>query len=80
MKGIDIPIFFETEESQVLRDVGIETSLSKSEIRTIRFYNIDAITPEVDDSNGKCTMIYSSGYRFISPENIKTITDKIENR
>lgn len=61
---VKLPILFETEETQALKNVGIDPSLEDSEINVITFYNINGISKYMEDHN--YTNIYSNGMCFIS--------------
>lgn len=74
---VKLPILFETEETQTLKDVGIEPSLEDNEINIITFYNINAISKYMEDDD--YTNIYSNGMCFICNlrlDEVEEIIDK----
>ena len=63
MKGYDIPIFWNTDETKQLEDMGIEPNLLDFVERVVRFYSVEAIT----SYEGKYCRIWAGGDSFISP-------------
>lgn len=71
---VKIPVFFNTDETLQLEDLGIESNLADCELRDVTFYNINYISPYLDKDN-TYTTIASNGTSFISPLS----TDEVEN-
>jgi hypothetical protein len=72
-----IPIYYNTESTKTLNDLGIEYNLSDCDIRDVIFLHINVIGRYIeDDIEG--TTIYANGREFISPLKINEIRKLIE--
>jgi len=72
-----IPIYYNTESTTTLNDLGIEYNLSDCDIRDVIFLQINAIGRYIEnDIEG--TTIYANGVEFISPLKINEIRKLIE--
>ena len=72
-----IHIYYNTESTTTLNDLGIEYNLSDCDIRDVIFLHINAIGRYIeDDIEG--TTIYANGVEFISQLKINEIRKLIE--
>jgi hypothetical protein len=72
-----IPIYYNTESTKTLNDLGIEYNLSDCDIRDVIFLHINVIGRYIeDDIEG--TTIYANGREFISPLKINEVRKLIE--
>lgn len=75
---IKLPIFYHTDETTSLKSVGVDYQLEDCEIKEITFYNIDAISPNIEEDKEYCT-IFSSGDEFtcsLSYKEVEYLIDK----
>jgi len=78
MNYVTLPIYFHTNDTTSLRELGIAYKLSDCEIRQMEFFTIGAISDYVDDSiDEKLTSIFTNGYEFICAYDRQTTLDKI---
>lgn len=61
-----LPILFNTDETQVFKDAGIDYDLTECHTREVIFYNINCIFEYIDD-NKLYTMICANGDEFLCP-------------
>lgn len=74
---IIIPIYYNTESTTTLNDLGIEYNLSDCDIRDVIFLHINVIGRYIeDDIEG--TTIYANGREFISPLKINEVKELYE--
>lgn len=72
-----IPIYYNTESTKTLNDLGIEYNLSDCDIRDVIFLHINVIGRYIeDDIEG--TTIYANGREFISPLKINEVKELYE--
>jgi len=77
MKALELPIFFENESTNELSKLGIDINLDDSDLRMCTFYNIDLITPYLDEGISY-THVHSCGMEFICNLNYKQVKQLIE--
>ena len=77
MEPIKIPILWNTENSAMLEEMGINTN--EYIINQVYFYNIDAVA-EVTYHEGPNSLIYSSGVCFESTLTVKEVLDLINKK
>ncbi len=68
MKGIEIDVFFHTEQTSKFDDLNIPYPLEECETRKMTFYNIASIGTFRDDDDTKTEYgcLHVNGTRFIS--------------
>jgi len=69
---ITLPILFDTENTSSLENLGLDFDLNDADIRQTVFYSINGLSPYIEQ-NKDYTTIYSNGYDFICPMNIKEV-------
>ena len=82
MKKIVLPIYFHTDNSQIMADIGVKYDLEACEVRNVTFYHINLITPYKEDGSVLGTMIHSNGDMFLtylSPEQVEVIIHEWTN-
>lgn len=63
---IKLPIYYNTEETDHLSEGGIDSDLSKCDVREVIFYRIDLIVQYFKDyKQTDHSLIYSGGISFI---------------
>lgn len=76
---LEIEVLWHTDETRARDEMGQDYDVKKLEHRTITFYRIDAISPNMwDDENEFCN-IHSGGEKWISPftyEQVKELITK----
>ena len=78
MSYCTLPIYFHTNDTSSLKELGIEYKLSDCQIREIDFFNIGAISDYIDDSiEESLTSIFSNGFEFICVLDRKQTLQKI---
>lgn len=76
-----IPIFFKTEESDAKELIGVEVDKEDLAVDYAVFFNIDAVTPEMDSEHNLTgsSIVYSGGENFWSPLSVEEILEIIQN-
>ena len=64
MIPIELPIYFNTDETDSMVKMGLDSHVANCEIRTLTFYNINAIGPAEEDDGFKFSLIYLGGDSF----------------
>lgn len=64
MKPIELQIFFHTENTSRLNELGVRTDIAKTELRPMTFDNIKAISPYYEGGNDFCA-IHTNGTEYI---------------
>ena len=73
---IKLPILFLTDDICQLEDLGLDFNLSDAEIRETTFYNINAVSPYLE--NGvNYTSIHANGDGFICPLSVEEVEEII---
>ncbi len=72
---LKLPIFFHTEETSSLEDMGLESSVNSCEVENVIFYHIDAIHAFKEKDK---TTIISSGQTFICNLPVEEVEKLIE--
>lgn len=75
---IELNIFYNTEEDSKLSSLNIDVPLSRCDIRKVTFYQINAISPFLEDGIEYCT-IHSNGDSFVCTDSYIEAKNKIEN-
>lgn len=67
MLKVKLPIYYHTDESSLLDDLGIEQedSFEKMEVREMIFYNINAIAKYIENEKEVACRIFSNGDAFL---------------
>jgi hypothetical protein len=76
MRPIKLPIFFHTDNTSTLKDVGVEYPLTECDIRELTFYHIGAIG-EHHDGDDRYTSIFCDGYEFVCTLKINVVEQMI---
>ena len=76
MKEIELPIFHYTEKTDTLKKLGLDYKLSDCEIRYMTFYNINAVSPYLDEDKEYCS-IHSNGSEFICSLSYLKVKEKM---
>ncbi len=64
MLPIELPIYFNTDETDNLLKMGMDYHIKNCEIRTLTFFQITAIGPAKEDDGFKFSLIYIGGDSF----------------
>lgn len=80
-KQISLPIFWHTDETANLSEIGVDFKMNDCRIKEITFYNIDCICScDGDGDNEKeiYTKVFSSGQNFICSKHIDEVRKLID--
>ena len=64
MLPIELPIYFNTDETDNLLKMGMDYHIKNCEIRILTFFQISAIGPAIEDDGFKYSLIYTSADSF----------------
>jgi hypothetical protein len=64
MLPIELPIYFNTDETDNLEKMGLDSHVSNCEVRILTFYNINAIGPSKEDDGFEFSLIYTGDASF----------------
>lgn len=74
---LKLEIFFNTEETSTLRNVGVDYTLRHCTKREMTFYNVNAISPYVDDDGEEYCTIHANGDEFIANASYGVVSNLI---
>jgi hypothetical protein len=74
---LELPIFFNTDESDNLKLISDELDFEKCEIRKVVFYQINAISKYVRDGQQDYTAIHANGADWICPKTLQEVDELI---
>lgn len=75
---IQLPIFYNTDETAHLEDLGIDTKLSDCDVKQIYFINIDAVST-YEECMKEYAKIHCNGTTFISTLTVDEVVLLIKN-
>lgn len=67
MLQYDIPIFFHTDQTAMLKDLNVEYSFEDCEVRQVAFFSIVAVSVYDDDKGNYYSSVHANGGEYISP-------------
>lgn len=80
MNGIELEIFYHTDETRALGGLDIDYDLSDCEKRKMTFYHINAIGPYIDEKRErKFCSIHTNNSEYISPLSYEEIKARLAN-
>lgn len=77
-KPITLPILHHTDETTSLKALGIDYKLEETEVKTMNFYNINAIAAYVEDEK-EYTSIFTNGTEWLCTLPHNEVVKIIEN-
>ena len=78
MQSIELDVFYHSDETRSLDDIGIAFDWDDLETRKITFYNIDAISPHKVDNEFLYSKIFIGGEIFICNKHYNELKSLIE--
>lgn len=81
LKGIELPIYHEPEESESLADLGIKSNITDCVTKRMTFYNIEAIGTYTEEDRDM-SVVFSNWMDFICPwgyERLKKFVEGYEH-
>lgn len=80
LKGIALPVFYNSDDCELLDELELDYPLIRCDIKEVIFYNIDNIKPYLDenDNDHEYCSITSGNHRFISPLDLTKIRNMLD--
>ena len=75
---IEIDVFFHTDSTENLSNLGIDYDIQKCEVRRMTVYNVNAISPYLNTNGMEYCSIHCNGSEFICVESYDTIKQMME--
>jgi len=76
---LELQIFHHSDKTYEAKKLGLDYNLRDSEIRSMTFYNINAIITYIDNGIEYCS-IHTNNSEYICVENYEIIKDLIKNK